>query len=125
MTSGSGRPGQCGWRRGDASLDEVAMSTGAADLHRERAERYEQDRESWRARLAQYASARNAVVAPGDGWLSLDDDQEWDAMLFGRWPILGDDFVRGPPGGEVNGITGIPIHGPRCALTATFDPAAS
>jgi len=44
-----------------------------------------------------YASARNAVVAPGDGWLSLDDDQEWDAMLFSRWPVLGDDFVRGPP----------------------------
>jgi hypothetical protein len=27
-------------------------------------------------------------------------------MLFGRWPVLGDDFVRGPPGGEANGITG-------------------
>jgi hypothetical protein len=59
------------------------------------------------ARLAQYASARNAVVAPGDGWLSLDDDQEWDAMLFGRWPVLGEDLVRGPPDGEVNGITGV------------------
>src|SRR5690242_1814208 len=53
--------GRGGWRRGDASLDAVATSTGAADLHRERAERYKQDRESWRARLAQYASARNAV----------------------------------------------------------------
>ena len=60
-----------------------------------------------RARLAQYASARNTVVAPGDGWLSLDDDQEWDAMLFGRWPVLGEDLVRGPPDGEVNGITGV------------------
>jgi hypothetical protein len=83
--------------RGDASLDDVATSTGAADLHRERAERYKQDPESWRARLAQYASARSAVAAPGDGWLSLDDDQEWEVTLFGRWPILGDDFVRGPP----------------------------
>jgi DNA-binding transcriptional ArsR family regulator len=35
----------------------------------------------------------------GDGWLSLDDESEaeWQAMLFGRWPVLGDDFVRGPP----------------------------
>ena len=96
--------GRGGWRRGDASLDEVAMSTGAADLHRERSGRYRQDRESWRARLRQYASARNAIVVPGDGWLGLDDEDEWDAMLFSRWPVLSDDFVRGPPGndGSVN-----------------------
>jgi len=31
--------GRGGWRRGAADLDEVATSTGAADLHRERAER--------------------------------------------------------------------------------------
>jgi hypothetical protein len=99
--------GRAGWRRGAADLDEVATSTGAADLRRERAERYKKDRENWRARLAMYASARNAVVTPGDGWLSLDDDQEWDAMLFGRWPMMRDDVVRGPPGGEMNGITGV------------------
>src|SRR4029077_7357900 len=46
--------GRRGWRRGDASLDDVAESTGAAGIHRERAERYRQDREGWRARLAQY-----------------------------------------------------------------------
>jgi hypothetical protein len=28
-------------------------------------------------------------------------------MLFGRWPVLGEDLVRGPPDGEVNGITGV------------------
>jgi DNA-binding transcriptional ArsR family regulator len=93
--------GPGGWRRGPANLDDVAESTGAADLHREREERYKRDRESWRARLAQYASARSAAVAPGDGWLSLDDDQEWDAMLFGRWPVLRGDFVRGPPSADV------------------------
>jgi len=44
-------------------------------------------------------------VAPGDGWLGLDDEDEWAAMLFSRWPVLSDDFVRGPPGndGSVNG----------------------
>ena len=95
-----------GWRRGPVSLDDVAESTGAADLQREREERYRQDRESWRARLRQYASARNAVVTPGDGWLGLDDEDEWAAMVNSRWPVLSDDFVRGPPDGEVNGITG-------------------
>ena len=55
--------GRGGWRRGDASLDEVAASTGAADLHRERDERYKQDRESWRARLAQYQAAPAPVAA--------------------------------------------------------------
>jgi hypothetical protein len=58
---------------------------------------YQQDRASWRARLAQYVSARNAVVAPRDGWLGLDDEDDWTAMLLSRWPVLRDDFVRGPP----------------------------
>ena len=96
--------GRGGWRRGDASLDAVATSAGAADLHRERAERYKQDRESWRARLAQYASARNAVVAPRDGWWPLDDEGEWEALLFSRWPVLGEDLVRGPPSAPRCGV---------------------
>lgn len=89
--------GRGGWRRGNVHLEDIATSTGAADLHRERAERYQADRESWRARLAQYASARNAVVTPRDGWWPLDDEGEWEALLFSRWPVLGEDFVRGPP----------------------------
>ena len=89
--------GRGGWRRGDAGLDDVAAATGAAEIHRERAERYRQDRESWRARLRQYASARNAAVAPGDGWLGLDHEDNWAAVLFSRWPVLNDDVVRAPP----------------------------
>ena len=46
--------GPGGWRRGPVALADVAESTGAADLQREREERYRQDRESWRARLRQY-----------------------------------------------------------------------
>ena len=89
--------GPGGWRRGPANLDDIAESTGAGDLHRERAERYQEDRESWRARLRQYASARSAPVTPGDGFWPLDDEDEWQAILFGRWPVHRDDFTRGPP----------------------------
>jgi DNA-binding transcriptional ArsR family regulator len=90
--------GRGGWRRGDASLDDVATSTGAADLHRERAERYKRDRESWQARLRTYQGARQPPVSARDGWWSLDDGDEYDEMC--RWPVLSDDFVRGPPAGE-------------------------
>jgi DNA-binding transcriptional ArsR family regulator len=87
--------GPGGWRRGPANLDEVATSTGAADLHRERAERYRKDRESWRARLAQYQAARHRPVNERDGWWSLDDPDEYDFMMC-RWPVLADGVVRAP-----------------------------
>jgi len=89
--------GPGGWRRGDARLAALAESTGAAALQQEREARYRQDREGWRARLRQYASARNAPVTSRDGWLGLDDEDEWAAMVNSRWPVLSDDFVRGPP----------------------------
>jgi len=50
--------GPGGWSRGPVVLADVAESTGAADLHREREARYRRDRESWRARLRQYQGAR-------------------------------------------------------------------
>ena len=67
----------------------------AADLHREREARYKQDRESWRARLRAYQGARQAPVTSRDGWWPLDDEDEYDEAC--RWPVLSDDFVRGPP----------------------------
>jgi len=88
--------GPGGWRRGPASLDDVSESTGAADLQRERAERYRQDRESWRARLRQYQVARHRPVNERDGWWSLDEPAEYDFMAC-RWPVLSEDLERGPP----------------------------
>ena len=88
--------GPGGWRRGAVALPDVAESTGAAALQREREERYRQDREGWRARLRQYQAARQVPVSVRDGWLSLDDPDEYDFMLC-RWPVLSDDLVRGPP----------------------------
>jgi hypothetical protein len=87
--------GRGGWRRGAAVLDDIAESTGAADLHREREARYKQDRESWRARLRGYQGARQVPVTSRDGWWPLDDEDEYDEAC--RWPVLSDDFVRGPP----------------------------
>jgi DNA-binding transcriptional ArsR family regulator len=82
--------GRRGWLRGPAVLGDVAEDTGAAELHRERAERYWQDRESWRARLRQYQGARSRPVSARDGWLSLDDPDEYDVLLC-RWPVIPDD----------------------------------
>jgi hypothetical protein len=96
--------GRGGWRRGDASLDDVATATGATGLYSERAERYKRDRESWRARLRQYQGARHRPVNERDGWWSLDDPDEYDFAAC-RWPVLTDDLVRGPPG-AADGITG-------------------
>ena len=88
--------GPGGWRRGPATLDGVAESAGAAGLQREREQRYSKDRQSWRARLRQYQAARQVPVMSGDGWLGLDDEDDWAAMLGSRWPVP-DDAVRGPP----------------------------
>ena len=63
--------GPGGWRRGAVALADVAESTGAAALQREREERYKQDRERWRARLRQYQGNRQLPVPPamaGGGW---------------------------------------------------------
>ena len=91
--------GPGGWSRGPAALADVAGSTGAADLQRERTERYQQDRESWRARLRTYQGVRQPPVSARDGWWSLDDGDEYDEAC--RWPVLAEDFVRGPPSAEV------------------------
>lgn len=58
-------------------------------------------------RLRRYISARSAVVAPRDGWLRLDDEDDWAAMLLSRWPVLSDDLVRGPPAQRL-GVTARP-----------------
>jgi hypothetical protein len=95
---GLAEQGPGGWRRGAVALADVAESTGAADLQREREARYKQDRESWRARLRTYQGPRQLPVSARDGWWSLDDGDEYDEMC--RWPVLSDDFVRGPPPAE-------------------------
>jgi DNA-binding transcriptional ArsR family regulator len=84
-----------GWRRGPADLADVAESTGAADLQRERQARYDHDRDSWRARLRTYQGARRVPTSARDGWLSLDDADEYHELC--RWPVIRDDTVRAPP----------------------------
>ena len=99
--------GPGGWRRGAVALAGAAESTGAAGLQREREERYSKGRESWRARLREYQAARQVPVMAGDGWLGLDDEDEWAAMLGSCWPVP-NNVVRGPPHGHgsVNSTVG-------------------
>jgi hypothetical protein len=91
--------GPGGWRRGPVALDDVAESTGAAELQREREARYKQDRESWRARLREYQGTKRLPVTSRDGFWPLDDEDEYYQMT--GWPVLSDDFVRGPPGRQL------------------------
>src|SRR5277367_6545562 len=85
-----------GWQCGPVALADVAESTGAADLQREREARYRQDRESWRTRLRQYQGPRHRPVSERDGWWSLDDPDEYNELC--RWPLIRGDTVRAPPG---------------------------
>lgn len=93
--------GPAGWRRGGAALQEVAESSGAADIHRERSERYRQDREGWRARLRKYQGRQTIPVSARDGWWSLDDPDEYNELC--RWPMIAADGVRAPPRAETTG----------------------
>ena len=74
--------GPGGWRRGAVALADVAESTGAADLQREREERYRQDRESWRARLgstrAPGTGLRTSATAGGP-WTTRTSTTSWPA----------------------------------------------
>ncbi len=96
--------GPGGWRRGAVALADVAGSTGAAALQREREERYKQDREGWRARLRQYQAARAVPVTSRDGWWPLDDEDEYDEMC--RWPVILNDGVRAPPSSVESRVRG-------------------
>ncbi len=42
-----------------------------------------------------------------DGWWSVDDDGDWESMLHSRWPVLGEDFARGPPSPAANEVAGV------------------
>jgi hypothetical protein len=94
-----------GWRRGPVALDAAAEVIGAAGLHRERTERYDRDRASWRARLRQYQGVRHRPVSAGDGWWSLDDPDEYDELS--RWPVILDDSVRAPPAVSTTAATAL------------------
>ena len=112
--------GPGGWRCGAVALADVAESTGAAELQREREERYRQDRESWRARLRQYQAAKRLPVTSRDGWLLDDDEDEYDEMC--RWPVLRMTSCAGlparrPPSAWVPSASesGVADGGPRTA----------
>ena len=92
-----------------SQIEDVAESAGLLYAFEgglfdafDRAEQYARDRESWRARLRQYQGARHQPVNERDGWLSLDEPDEYDFMAC-RWPVLGEDLVRGPPEAPAEG----------------------
>jgi hypothetical protein len=65
-------PGGC-WRRGPASLDDVADATGATQMYRERADAYDEDRDIWRKTIAGWLAPEPGPVAGDDPPLPIDD----------------------------------------------------
>ena len=86
--------GPRGWRRGDADPAAIAEATGAADLYRARAARYADDRRVWKAWVAEYlAGPYPARTRAYDGYLSLDDPDEYEQMAL----MTMDEAGRAPP----------------------------
>ena len=99
----------------------LAVAPASDGLQREREERYRKDRESWRARLREYQAARQGPVMFRDGWLGLDDEDEWAAMLLSRWPVPDDvvaarrmvtDRLTAPPTAGRPGNAGVSAGAP-------------
>jgi hypothetical protein len=65
--------GPGGWRRGPADLDDVADTTGAAELYRERADAYDEDRGHWREIIASWLAPKPAAADDTDPPLPLDE----------------------------------------------------
>ena len=98
--------GRGGWRRGAAGLDDVATSTGAADLHRERSRAVQ-------AGPGELAGPARAVPGPppaaghvtgtaGGRWMTRTSM----TTMVCRWPVIFNDGVRAPPGSVENWAPG-------------------
>ena len=70
---GLAESGPGGWRRGPASLDDVADTTGATQIYRDRADAYAEDRDIWHETIAEWLTPKPGPVADDDPPLPLDD----------------------------------------------------
>jgi len=65
--------GPGGWRRGPASLDDVAGATGATEMYRERADAYNKDREFWHETITDWLAPKPGPAADDDPPPPIDD----------------------------------------------------
>ncbi len=68
-------------------ISATVTSNRAVSTRRRRQPMHPWSEHGWRLAVA--------IGVPG-----LDDEDEWAAVLLSRWPVLSDDFVRGPPSAE-------------------------
>jgi len=83
--------GPGGWRRGPASLDDVADATGATQIYRDRAGAYAEDRAIWHETIAGWLAPKPGPAAGDDPPLPIDD-----VLPQMRLP-LDDEHDRAPP----------------------------
>jgi hypothetical protein len=83
--------GPGGWRRGPASLDDVADATGTTQMYRDRAGAYNEDRDIWHKTLAGWLAPKAGPAADDDPPLPIDD-----VLPQMRLPSA-DEHDRAPP----------------------------
>jgi hypothetical protein len=80
-----------GWRRGPASLYDVADTTGASDTWREREAAYKHDRDDWHEKIAKWLEPKpQPRTADPDPPLPFDDVQHQTPLPF-------EELSRPPP----------------------------
>jgi hypothetical protein len=96
---GLAEKGPRGWTRGPASLDDVALSSGAMAAHAELADRYGKERSAWHEKIAGWLNGPEPVIPDDPEQLLLadipppagpagwhPDDAAWDTTGDGEAP---------------------------------------
>jgi len=112
---GLAEKGPRGWTRGPASLDDIALSSGAMAAHAELTDRYSKERGAWHEKIADWLNGPEPVIPDDPEQLLLADVPPPAGPA--DWPPGEDDDAtwHTPAGGEAPASVAV-----RTATTATL-----